>query len=53
MWCELGGESLCTIALQLHATEDEAAKTFRKLIKESLNTKRTRFNDACHLLKHG
>lgn len=38
---------------QMHATDEEAAAKFRELVTESLNTKRTRFNDACHLLRHG
>eukprot|EP00301_Raphidiophrys_heterophryoidea_P021396 c5841_g1_i2.p2 GENE.c5841_g1_i2~~c5841_g1_i2.p2 ORF type:complete len:180 (-),score=36.50 c5841_g1_i2:520-1059(-) len=36
--------------LLLDATDDEAAKRFRELIMESLNTKSTQLNNAIHIL---
>ena len=40
---------------ELHMGLDDkaAAAKFRETITESLNTKATMFNDACHLLVHG
>ncbi len=37
---------------QVDASDDVAAAKFMELIDESLHTKATLFNDACHLLKH-
>ena len=47
------GSGMCGDAgRQLDASDDVAAAKFLELIDESLHTKATLFNDACHLLKH-
>ena len=38
--------------VMIGATDADAAKTFRGLVKEALNCRTTRLNDAAHLLKH-
>ena len=38
--------------LMIGASDAEAGKEFKALIVQSLRTKSTRFNDACHMLKH-
>lgn len=39
-------------ALTLSKTEDEAAAYFMELVKESLSTTRTVWNNAIHILAH-
>ena len=39
--------------LHIDLGDRQAAKKFQETITESLNTKATLFNDACHLLVHG